>query len=369
MADFSVETVVIGAGVVGLAIAQELSRKSEEVLIIETEDDFGKITSSRNSGVIHAGIYYPKNSLKSKFCVLGNRLLYDYCKKNHIPYLNTKKLLVASSLDQIKIIDQIKSKAEKNGVEGIKKISKNEVLNLEPLIYCEEALLVPSSGIVDVVTLMRSLVGRIQDSGSMIAYKSQIKKINFDGNKFSLSVNNDSQITIECKKLINSAGLFASAVANTIEELKKEFIPKTFYAKGNYFSVSKDFGIRHLIYPIPEGFGLGIHLTLELDHSIKFGPDVQWIDDPLDYSVDESRKNNFIVEINKYFPSLDSDLLKPSYAGLRPILYNKDKSMRDFLIQDQSIHSIPKLINLYGIESPGLTSSLAIAKYVKQLLE
>ena len=369
MTDFSVETVVIGAGVVGLAIAQELSRKSEEVLIIETEDDFGKITSSRNSGVIHAGIYYPKNSLKSKFCVLGNRLLYDYCKKNHIPYLNTKKLLVASSLDQIKIIDQIKSKAEKNGVEGIKKISKNEVLNLEPLIYCEEALLVPSSGIVDVVTLMRSLVGRIQDSGSMIAYKSQIKKINFDGNKFSLSVNNDSQITIECKKLINSAGLFASEVANTIEELKKEFIPKTFYAKGNYFSVSKDFGIRHLIYPIPEGFGLGIHLTLELDHSIKFGPDVQWIDDPLDYSVDESRKNNFIVEINKYFPSFDPNLLKPSYAGIRPILDNKDKSMRDFLIQDQSIHSIPKLINLYGIESPGLTSSLAIAKYVKQLLE
>ena len=313
MTDFRVETVVIGAGIVGLAIAYELSRKNNDVLILETEDEFGKITSSRNSGVIHAGIYYPENSLKSKFCVLGNRLLYDYCKKNFIPYLNTKKLLVASSLDQINVIDQIKNQAENNGVEGIKKISKTEASNLEPLIYCEEALLVSSSGIVDAVSLMRSLVGRIQDSGSMIAYKSEIKKINFDGNKFLLSIVNDSETTIECKKLVNSAGLFASNVANTIEELKKEFIPKTYYAKGNYFSVSKDFGIRHLIYPIPEGFGLGIHLTLELDHSIKFGPDIQWIDDPLDYSVDESRKNNFIVEIKKYFPSVDSDLLKWQY--------------------------------------------------------
>jgi len=369
MTDFRVETVVIGAGVVGLAIAYELSRKNNDVLILETEDEFGKITSSRNSGVIHAGIYYPENSLKSKFCVLGNRLLYDYCKKNFIPYLNTKKLLVASSLDQINVIDQIKNQAENNGVEGIRKISKTEASNLEPLIHCEEALLVPSSGIVDAISLMRSLVGYVQDSGSMIAYNSTIKKINFDGSKFLLSVTNNSETTIECKKLINSAGLFASNVANTIEELKKEFIPKTYYAKGNYFSLSKNLEIQHLIYPIPEGFGLGIHLTLELDHSIKFGPDVQWTDDPLDYSVDESRKNNFIVEIKKYLPSVDSNLLKPSYAGIRPILYNKDKSMRDFLIQDQSIHSIPKLINLYGIESPGLTSSLAIAKYVKQILE
>jgi L-2-hydroxyglutarate oxidase LhgO len=369
MTDFRVETVVIGAGVVGLAIAYELSRKNNDVLILETEDEFGKITSSRNSGVIHAGIYYPENSLKAKFCVLGNRLLYDYCKKNFVPYINTKKLLIASSFDQINVIDQIKNQAENNGVEGIRQISKNEVSNLEPLISCEEALLVPSSGIVDAISLMRSLVGYIQDSGSMIAYNSTIKKINFDGNKFFLSVANGSETTIECKKLINSAGLFASNVANTIEELKKEFIPRTYYAKGNYFSVSRNLGIQHLIYPIPEGFGLGIHLTLELDHTIKFGPDVQWIDDPLDYSVDESRKNNFIVEIKKYLPSVDSDLLKPSYAGIRPILYKKDKSMRDFLIQDQSIHSIPKLINLYGIESPGLTSSLAIAKYVRQLLE
>jgi L-2-hydroxyglutarate oxidase LhgO len=267
------------------------------------------------------------------------------------------------------MIDQIKNQAEKNGVEGIKKISKTEASNLEPLIYCEEALLVSSSGIVDVVSLMRSLVGRIQDSGSMIAYKSEIKKINFDGNKFLLSVMNDSETTIECKKLVNSAGLFASNVANTIEELKKEFIPKTYYAKGNYFSVSKNLGIRHLIYPIPEGFVLGIHLTLELDHSIKFGPDVEWVDKPDDYKVDINKKKLFINEIMKFLPDLDSDSLNPSYAGIRPIVEKKEKSKRDFIIQTASTHSIPNLINLYGIESPGLTSSLAIALHVRDLLE
>jgi len=369
MSDYKVDTIVIGAGIVGLAIAEIISRFGEEAIVLETEDNFGKITSSRKSGVIHAGIYYPKNSLKSKFCVSGNRLLYDYCIKNFIPYINTQKLLVASSLDQIKIIDQIKNQAEKNGVEGIKKISKTEVSNLEPLIYCEEALLVPSSGIVDAVSLMRSLVGRIQDSGSMIAYKSQIKKINFDGNKFALNVMNDSETIIECKKLINSAGLFASDVANTIEELKKEFIPKTYYAKGNYFSINKDIGIRHLVYPIPNEFSLGIHLTLELDYSVKFGPDFEWIDDPENYIVDTNKKKLFTNEIKKYFPDFDYNSLSPDYAGIRPIIEKKDKSKRDFIIQTDSIHSIPNLINLYGIDSPGLTSSLALAQHVRDLLK
>ena len=369
MSDFSVDTVVIGAGVVGLAIANELSKQNREVLVVEAEEDFGQITSSRNSGVIHAGIYYPENSNKSKFCVLGNRLLYDYCKKYYVPYLNTKKILVASSLDQITVIDQIKNQAEKNGVENIKKISKTEVKNLEPLIFCEEALLIPSSGIIDVVSFMRSLVGQIEDSGGMIAYKSQLKKINFDGKKFILNVVNEDDIIIESKKLINSAGLFASEVANKIVELKKEFVPKTYYAKGNYFSVSKDFGIRHLIYPIPEGFGLGIHLTLELDHSIKFGPDVEWVDKLDDYKIDIKRKKIFADEIIKYFPSFDTNLLQPSYSGIRPIMNKKDKTMRDFFIQGQNDHRIPNLINLYGIESPGLTSSLALAQHVRDLLQ
>jgi len=369
MSHFKVDTIIVGAGAVGLAIAENLSNSGKEVLILESEDDFGKITSSRNSGVIHAGIYYSENSLKSKFCVEGNQMLYSYCKKNNIPYENTKKLLVATSKEQIAIIDKIKLQAEKNGVKGITKISKKEVSNIEPYIICEEALLVPSSGIIDAISYMRSLIGKIEDVGGMIAFNSKLKSVKIKNNKFVLCITGQDKTTVECNQLVNSAGLLASDVATLIDGLDKKFVPKTFYAKGNYFSAGKYFDIRHLVYPIPEGFGLGIHLTLELDHSVKFGPDVEWIDDPNNYIVDENRKNNFIPEIKKYFPSFNANLLQPSYAGIRPILNKKDKSMRDFVIQSEATHSIPNLINLYGIESPGLTSSLAIAKYVNQLLE
>tara|TARA_Y100000590_G_C15721175_1_gene1013605 strand:- start:1543 stop:2652 length:1110 start_codon:yes stop_codon:yes gene_type:complete len=369
MSDYNVDNIIIGAGAVGLAIAENLTRNGKEVLVLEAEDDFGKITSSRNSGVIHAGIYYKKDSLKSQFCIEGNELLYNYCKKNKIPFENTQKILVASSKDQIKVIDEIKKNAENNGVIGIKKLSGKDVSKLEPLIACEEALLVPSSGIIDAISFMRSLIGKIEDCGSMISYNSKLISAEYKKNKFLLKVFNEKEIIIECNHLINSAGLFASQVSSKILNLKKNLIPITFYAKGNYFSINKDLGIRHLIYPIPEGFGLGIHLTLELDHSIKFGPDVEWVDNPYEYKVDENRKNIFISNITKYFPSLDKNSLQPSYAGIRPILNNKDKSMRDFYIQDESMHSIPNLVNLYGIESPGLTSSLAIANYVKKILK
>ena len=369
MTDFEVDTVIIGAGVIGLAIANELSSQKKEVLIIESEDDFGKNTSSRNSGVIHAGIYYKENSLKSRLCILGNKLLYEFCKVNHVPYLNTKKLLVASSHKQVSIIDNIKSQAEKNGVEGIKKISKKESLKLEPLISCEEALLVPSSGVIDTVSFMRSLVGMIQDKGNMLAFRSEVKKINFDGKKFKISINDANETSIECNNLINSAGLHASEVSKKIEELDKNLIPKIFFSKGNYFSINKDLGIRHLIYPIPEKIGLGIHLTLELDFTIKFGPDAEWVERSDDYEVNISRKKFFIDEIKKYFPSFDGNLLQPSYSGIRPIIEKKDQTSRDFIIQTNKNHSIPNLINLYGIESPGFTSSLAIAKEIRKILE
>ena len=371
MTDFSVETVVIGAGVVGLAISRELSNINGEILVLESEKDFGQLTSSRNSGVIHAGIYYPENSLKSKFCIEGNILLYEYCKKYNIPHRNTKKILVASSLEQVQIIDQIKINAEKNGVRNIKKLTKSQTLQLEPLIRCEESLLVPSSGIVDAVSFMRSLEGQILDSGNMISYQSLVSKINFDGKIFTLRVldNNNQETTIKCRNLINSTGLYATDIANKIEELKKEFVPKTFFAKGNYFSINKDLGIRHLVYPIPNEFSLGIHLTPELDYSVKFGPDFEWVEDRENYKVDINKKKLFINEIMKFLPDLDSDSLNPSYAGIRPIVEKKEKSKRDFIIQTDSIHSIPNLINLYGIESPGLTSSLAIALHVRDLLE
>ena len=367
MADFETNIAIIGAGVIGLAIARSLSEAGKEVLILEELSEFGQITSSRNSGVIHAGIYYPEKSLKAQMCVEGNILLYDYCRKYSIPFRNTEKILIASSDDQIKIIDDIKIQAEKNGVQNIEKISKSKVTKLEPLIKCEEALQVKSSGIIDAISYMNSLEGQIKDSKGMIAYNSKVDKINYDGKYFTLEIfDKENNLTkINCKTLINSAGLFASQVSNKIQELQKEFIPKTFFAKGNYFSLGKDLGIRHLIYPIPEGFGLGIHLTLELDNTIKFGPDVEWVEDNDNYQVNTDRKNLFVKEILKYLPSLNSNLLKPSYSGIRPIMNKKDKSMRDFIIDTYENHKIPGLINLYGIESPGLTSSLSLAKHIK----
>ena len=368
MADFTTDIAIIGAGVVGLAIAKTLAEQGKEVLVLEELPEFGKITSSRNSGVIHAGIYYPENSLKAKLCIEGNSLLYDYCKKFSIPHKNTKKILVASSEDQVKTIDNIKIQAEKNGVKNIEKISNTKVSFLEPLITCKEALLVPSSGIIDSYSFMSSLEGQIKDLQGMISYNSKVSKINFDGNFFTLQIHDQENnlTSIECKYLINSAGLNASKIANSIEGLNKKFIPKTYFAKGNYFSLSRDLGIKHLIYPIPEGFGLGIHLTLEMDNTIKFGPDVEWVENIDDYDVKENRKVEFIAEILKYFPSLDVNLLTPSYSGIRPIMNKKDKSMRDFTIDSIENHNIAGLINLYGIESPGLTSSLSLAKHITE---
>ena len=368
MADFTSDIIIIGAGVVGLAIARALSKQGKEVLILEKLSEFGKITSSRNSGVLHAGIYYPEKSLKAKMCVEGNRMLYDYCNKYSIPHKNTKKFLVASSEEQIKTIDDIKIQAEKNGVKNIEKMSKSKVSTLEPLITCREALLIPSSGIVDSYSFMSSLEGQIKDSQGMISYNSNVSKINFDGNFFTVQVQDQQNnlTSIKCKNLINSAGLYASNIANSIEDLDKKFIPKTYFAKGNYFSLSRDLGIKHLIYPIPEGFGLGIHLTLEMDNTIKFGPDVEWVENIDDYDVKENRKVEFIAEILKYLPSLDVNLLRASYSGIRPIMNKKDKSRRDFVIDSEQNHHISGLINLYGVESPGLTSSLSLAKHITE---
>jgi len=367
MDDFKTNTVIIGAGVVGLAIARELSVKNIETIIIEEQGDFGTLTSSRNSGVIHSGIYYKTNSFKSKFCVEGNRLLYEYADKFNIPHKNTKKILVAVNEDQIQEIEDIKKQASINGVEKVKRLSNHQVSNLEPLIKCKEGLLVPSTGIIDPISFMRSLVGEIEDNGNMISYNSLVEQIYLEDNQFVISMKNlknNEFYKLKCKNLINSAGLYASKVSSKIKGLNAKFIPKTFYAKGNYFSLSKNPGINHLIYPIPEGFGLGIHLTLELDNSIKFGPDVEWTNKADDYGVNINRKDMFIKAINKYLPSVDVSMLSPSYSGIRPITNTKDKLMRDFEISDYDHHHIRGLINLYGIESPGLTASFSLAKYI-----
>ena len=366
MDKFTTNTVVIGAGVVGLAIAKEICLNNNEVLVLEKEGKVGQITSSRNSGVMHAGIYYQQNSLKAKFCVEGNQLLYAYAKKFNIPFINTKKIIVANNESQMEDVLEIKNQAELNGVEKLEILDEKQVNEVEPLIKSFGGLLVPSTGVIDQHSLMQSYLGEFENNGGMISYNSNVKKISIVNHKFEIEVmDNENIITIiNCDHLINASGIFASDVANTIEGIDKKYIPNTYLAKGNYFSLNKKLPISHLIYPVPEKISLGIHLTLEIDHAIKFGPDAEWVDDPYNYSVNENLKSKFIKSINNYLPDITEHMLSPAYAGLRPITSKEDRVKRDFTISTVENHQIENLINLYGIESPGLTSSLAIAKYV-----
>ena len=370
MEKFYTNTVVIGAGVVGLAIAKVISGKNNEVIIIEKESKIGQITSSRNSGVIHAGIYYQSHTLKSKLCVEGNRLLYEYAKNFNVPYINTKKIIVATNDSQMEQVFEIKKQAQLNGVINLEILNGNQVNQLEPLVRSTGGLLVPSSGIIDQHSLMQSYLGEFENNGGMISYNSKVNKISIIKNKFEIEVidNKNNQTIIISDFLINAAGIFASDIANNIDGLDKKYVPFTYLAKGNYFSLNKKLSINHLIYPVPEKISLGIHLTLEIDNSIKFGPDAEWVDDPYDYSVNEALKPKFYNSIKQYLPDIKEDMLFPSYAGLRPMTSKEDKSKRDFTISTSDDHKIKNLINLYGIESPGLTSSLAIAKYVEQIL-
>jgi len=370
MEKFYTNTVVIGAGVVGLAIAKVISAQNNEVIILEKEGKIGQITSSRNSGVIHAGIYYQSQSLKSKFCVEGNRLLYAYAKKFNVPYINTKKIIVANNESQMEHVLEIKEQAQSNGVKNLEILNENQLKKLEPLIKSFGGLLVPSTGIIDQHSLMQSYLGELENNGGMVSYNSKVKKIFIENNKFEIVVhdNVNNQTVIICDYVINAAGMFASDIANNINGLDKKYVPVTYLAKGNYFSLNKKLSIKHLIYPVPEKISLGIHLTLEIDNSIKFGPDVEWVDDPYDYSVDESLKTKFCNSIKNYLPDIKEEMLFPSYAGIRPITSKEDKTKRDFTISTDEDHKIKNLINLYGIESPGLTSSLAIAKYVSERL-
>ena len=366
MEKFYTNTVVIGAGIVGLAIAKKISENNKEVIILEKEEKIGQITSSRNSGVIHAGIYYESNTFKSTFCVEGNKLLYAYAKKFNIPFINTKKIIVANNESQIDQVLKIKQQAELNSVENLEILDAKQVNQLEPLIKSYGGLLVPSTGIIDQYSLMQSFLGEFEDNGGMVSYNSRVNKISIVNNRFEIEVMDNKNINtmISCDNLINAAGIFASDIAGNIDGLDKKHVPNTYLAKGNYFSLNKKLPIKHLIYPVPEKISLGIHLTLEIDNSIKFGPDAEWVDDPYDYSVNENLKSKFVNSINKYLPNISEEMLYPSYAGLRPITSKEDKAKRDFTISTVENHKIEKLINLYGIESPGLTSSLAIAKYV-----
>ena len=368
-----VDCVVIGAGVVGLAVAREMALQGRETILLERENAFGTISSARNSEVIHAGIYYPKDSLKAQLCVEGNRLLYEYCRSHQVATQPYGKLIVASDETQIDDLQAILYKAQNNGVPEIKLIPGDDAKVLEPQLQCCAAILSSSTGIVDSHGFMLSLLGGFEDAGGMVAYQSPLlsaKPLGSNGEGgYELEIGGADGMKIQTRLLINCAGMSAPAVAQKIAGLKQEHIPKAYFAKGNYFSLSGKSPFTHLIYPIPEPGGLGVHLTLDMGGQAKFGPDVEWLEieseGQIDYTVNPKRSEGFYEAVRRYWPELKDGSLQPDYSGVRAKVVPPNAPAGDFCFNTPQDHSLHGLFNLYGFESPGLTSSLAIAKHLE----
>ena len=365
-----VDAVVMGAGVVGLAVARSLALAGREVMVLESENAIGTGTSARNSEVIHAGIYYPAGSLKARLCVQGKQLLYAYCAERGVAHRQLGKLIVATSPEQVQALEGILSKAAANGVHDLQKLSAAEAIALEPALACEAALLSPSSGIVDSHGLMLALQGDMENAGGLLALLSPVQHIGLRQGTAShpMRVQTQDGTELACRVLVNAAGLSAVPMARAMAGLNPDLLPQAHYAKGNYFTLAGQAPFSRLIYPVPEAAGLGVHLTLDLGGQAKFGPDVQWVSDPADLQVDPSRGDAFYAEVRKYWPALADGALLPGYAGIRPKINAPSEASADFLIQGPSEHGVPGLVNLLGIESPGLTSSLAIAEEVGRRL-
>ena len=368
-----VDCVVIGAGVIGLAVAREMALQGRETILLERESAFGTISSARNSEVIHAGIYYPKDSLKAKLCVEGNRMLYEYCRAHHVATQPYGKLIVASDQSQLDDLQAILYKAVQNEVPDIKMITGEQAKLMEPELHCVAAVLSASTGIVDSHGFMLSLLGGYEDAGGMIAYQSPLISVKPLGenakNGFELEIGGAECMKIQTKLLINCAGMSAPAIARKIEGLAQQQIPKAYFAKGNYFSLSGKSPFKHLIYPIPEPGGLGVHLTLDMGGQAKFGPDVEWLEideeSQIDYTVNPKRGEGFYEAVRRYWPGLKDNALQPDYSGVRAKIVPPNTPAGDFCFNTPMDHGLEGLFNLYGFESPGLTSSLAIAKYLE----
>lgn len=365
----TVDAIVIGAGVVGLAVAAELAQRGLAPLVLEAEDHFGAGTSSRNSEVIHAGIYYPAGSLKARLCVAGRELLYAYCAANHVPHRRCGKLIVAADEGEHERLETIAAAAATNGVDDLRWLDAREARALEPALACSAALLSPSTGIIDSHGLMLSLLGRAEAGGAQLATGCRVEAIEPAGGGLALRVASGGEtMQMRSARVVNAAGLGAIALAVQVSGARARPQQPARLARGNYFSLS---GVRapfsRLIYPIPEPGGLGVHLTLDLAGSARFGPDVEWIDG-IDYRVDPQRANGFYREIRRYWPQLPDGALAPAYAGIRPKLTGPGEPAADFLIQTEAEHGIAGLVHLLGIESPGLTSSLALARAVADTL-
>ncbi len=365
-----VQSLVVGAGVVGLAIARELARSGREVVILERADAFGSVTSSRNSEVIHAGIYYAPGSLKAQLCVEGREALYAFCEQRGVAHRRCGKLIVAPSLERRAQLERIAERAERAGVATLQWLTGAAARKLEPALSAEVALLSPQTGIIDSHGLMLALLGEAQDHGAMLALQSEWVSAEAHSDGFEVRVRSGEEtIALKCREVVNSAGLDASRVAATIAGLDAAHVPVTRFAKGHYFSLSGRSPFSRLIYPTPDEASLGVHLTLDLAGQARFGPDVEWVDSPDQYDVPVERAAGFYAAIREYWPALPGGALQPAYAGIRPKLVGAGQAAADFQILGAEVHGLPGLVNLFGIESPGLTANLAIARRVRLALE
>lgn len=368
---------IVGAGVVGLAIAHKLSSAKEfkklSILLLEQETSFGQHTSSRNSEVIHAGIYYPTDSLKAKLCVQGKELLYSHCSEFDLPFKRIGKLIVGQENERAQL-QALKVKAEENDVMDLQWIEKKQLVELEPAVRAEVALLSPSTGILDSHSYMQNLLHLAQNSGVQFSPRTRVDALESGANGFTVhtvidEANNSETYQFECSCLINSAGIFAQSLAEKIAGSNLANIPKLHLCKGDYFNYTGKNPFSHLIYPMPQtnAPGLGIHATLDMSAQLRFGPDTTYVDE-INYAVDGSKAELFAQDIAKYFPGITQNDLLPAYAGIRPKLVGPNQSAADFSIQDSEASGVRGLIQLFGMESPALTSSLAIGEYVRNLV-
>jgi len=360
MAD--IDSIVLGAGVVGLAIARELALAGHEVLVVEAAEGIGTGTSARNSEVIHAGIYYPQGSQKARLCVEGKQLLYQYCAERGIPHKRLGKLIVAANPEQTRQLAGIAERARLNGVDDLYQIDGAEAARLEPGLVCDAALVSPSTGIVDSHGLMLALQGDAENAGAQSVFLTPFREGRvLENGEFLLSFDGAEAMELTANRVINATGLSAPGVARRLAGQPADKIPQAYFCKGSYFTLSGRSPFSRLIYPMPDHAGLGVHLTLDLGGQAKFGPDTEWVDGE-SYDIDPRRADSFYAAVRQYWPALPDHALQPGYTGIRPKIVGPGEAAADFIIAGPATHGVASLVNLFGIESPGLTASLAIGR-------
>ena len=359
----TVECVVVGAGVVGLAVARALALSGREVWVLEGGEGIGGGVSSRNSEVVHAGIYYPTGSLKARFCVEGKQRLYEYCAERGVPHARLGKLIVAHDAGEVETLAGIRAKAAQNGVDDLEVLDEAAVRAMEPALRVAGALLSPSTGIVDSHALMLTLQGDLEHAGGAVVCRAPVLGGRVEGGRVVLEVGGDEPMQLECEVFVNAVGLHAPDLARSIQGVPGTTIPRAYLCKGSYYSLMGRAPFRHLVYPVPEKAGLGVHLTIDLGGQARFGPDVQWVEVE-EYDVDIGRADGFYAAIRRYWPGLPDGALAPGYAGIRPKISGPGDPAADFVVSGPAEHGLGGVVNLYGIESPGLTSSMAIGAHV-----